>query len=66
MASTSQDALVRGKAKPVMPNGTAALTIENGSIVFHFPGAFGIKAASLIFEGSANFENALPAEVAAK
>ncbi|CAE6736190.1 hypothetical protein R70006_02351 [Paraburkholderia domus] len=60
VASASEDVLVSGKTKAVMASGGAALTIENGSVVFHCQGEFRIKAASFTFEGPANVENALP------
>ena len=60
VASASQDVPVSGKTKAAMASGGAALTIENGDVVFHCPGEFRIKAASFTFEGPANFENALP------
>lgn len=60
VASASQDVQVSGKTKAMMVSGGAALTIENGNVVFHCPGEFRIKAASFTFEGPANVENALP------
>ncbi|WP_416052951.1 type VI secretion system Vgr family protein [Cupriavidus basilensis] len=60
VASASADVLVTGRTKTVMASGGAALTIENGNVVFHCPGDFKIKAASFTFEGPTNFENALP------
>ncbi|RDK02922.1 DUF2345 domain-containing protein [Paraburkholderia lacunae] len=60
VASASQDVLVAGNTKAVMASGGAALTIEDGNVVFHCPGEFRIKAASFTFEGPANFETALP------
>jgi type VI secretion system secreted protein VgrG len=39
---------------------SAALTIENGSVVFHCPGEFRIKAASFTFEGPASLNPPLP------
>jgi type VI secretion system secreted protein VgrG len=43
-----------------MASGGAALTIENGSVVFHCPGEFRIKAASFTFEGPAGLNPPLP------
>ncbi|APR35848.1 type VI secretion system Vgr family protein [Paraburkholderia sp. SOS3] len=51
MSSTNADVLVVAKEKAVMASGGAALTIENGNIVFHCPGEFRIKAASFVYEG---------------
>ncbi|WP_429324123.1 type VI secretion system Vgr family protein [Paraburkholderia sp. GAS348] len=59
VASASQDVLVSGKTKAVMASGGAAITIENGNVVFHCQGEFRVKAESFIFEGPENFENAL-------
>ena len=60
VASASQDVLVSGKTKAVMASGGAALTIENGSVVFDCPGEFRIRAASFTFEGPANVPTPLP------
>ncbi|MEZ0601033.1 type VI secretion system Vgr family protein [Paraburkholderia sp. IW21] len=60
VASASQDVLVSAKTKAVMACGGAALTIEDGSVVFHCPGEFRIKAAAFTFEGQESFENPLP------
>jgi type VI secretion system secreted protein VgrG len=61
VASASQDVLVSGKTKAVMASGGAALTIENGSVVFDCPGEFRIRAASFTFEGPASLNPPLPA-----
>ena len=55
-----QDVLVSGKTKAAMASGGAALTIENGNVVFHCPGEFRIKAASFTFEGPAGLNTPLP------
>jgi len=60
VASASQDVLVSGKTKAAMASGGAALTIENGNVVFHCPGEFRIKAASFTFEGPAGLNTPLP------
>jgi type VI secretion system secreted protein VgrG len=60
VASASEDVLVSGKTKAAMASGGAALTIENGSVVFHCPGEFRIKAASFTFEGPAGLNPPLP------
>ncbi len=60
VASANADVLVVGKAKAVMASGGASVTIENGSVVFHCPGEFRIKAASFTFEGPQNAAALLP------
>jgi type VI secretion system secreted protein VgrG len=60
VASASQDVLVSGKTRAAMASGGAALTIENGNVVFHCPGEFRIKAASFTFEGPAGLNLPLP------
>jgi type VI secretion system secreted protein VgrG len=60
VASASQDVLVSGKTRAAMASGGAALTIENGNVVFHCPGEFRIKAASFTFEGPAGLNTPLP------
>ncbi len=60
VASANADVLVVGKAKAVMASGGASVTIENGSVVFHCPGEFRIKAASFTFEGPQNADALLP------
>jgi len=60
VASASEDVLVSGKTKAAMASGGAALTIENGSVVFHCLGEFRIKAASFTFEGPAGLNPPLP------
>jgi hypothetical protein len=39
---------------------SAALTIDNGNVVFHCPGEFRIKAASFTFEGPGSLNPPLP------
>uniref|UniRef100_UPI0004722788 DUF2345 domain-containing protein n=1 Tax=Burkholderia sp. WSM2230 TaxID=944435 RepID=UPI0004722788 len=61
VASAGEDVVVVGKTKAVMASGGAALTIENGNVVFHCPGEFRIKAARFVFEGPESMNPPLPA-----
>ena len=60
VASESADVQVAAKSKITLNSGGASLVIENGSMTFHCPGAFVIKAASFTFEGPEGVAVPLP------